>query len=42
VARDADGAAELLRDHIAHTAQLLISVATDEPNQAGQARLTRP
>ena len=38
VARDADRAAELLRDHIAHTAQLLISVATDEPNQAGQAR----
>ncbi|WP_328609717.1 GntR family transcriptional regulator [Amycolatopsis sp. NBC_00345] len=42
VARDADRAAALLRDHIAHTAQLLISVATDEPNQAGQARLTRP
>jgi len=42
VAREADRAAELLRDHIAHTAQLLISVATDEPNDAVPARLPRP
>jgi DNA-binding GntR family transcriptional regulator len=42
VARDADRAAELLRDHIAHTAQLLISVATDEPNNATNAPLPRP
>jgi DNA-binding GntR family transcriptional regulator len=34
VGRDADRAAELLRDHIAHTAQLLIRGATDEPNTA--------
>ncbi|WP_433678210.1 GntR family transcriptional regulator [Nocardia sp. CA-119907] len=34
VARDADRAQELLRDHIAHTAQLLISCAPDEPNSA--------
>lgn len=34
VARDADRAAELLRDHIAHTAQLLITCAPDEPNVA--------
>jgi nucleotide-binding universal stress UspA family protein len=33
VAREADRAAELLRDHLAHAAQLLISVATDEPNE---------
>ncbi|WP_406464888.1 GntR family transcriptional regulator [Streptomyces sp. NBC_01622] len=32
IARDPDLAAELLRDHIAHTAQLLISCAEDEPN----------
>ena len=31
-ARDADLAAERLRDHIAHTAQLLIHGAPDEPN----------
>jgi DNA-binding GntR family transcriptional regulator len=31
IARDADLAAELLRDHIAHTAQLLIRGATDGP-----------
>lgn len=31
-ARDADHAAELLRDHIAHTAGLLIRGAPDEPN----------
>jgi DNA-binding GntR family transcriptional regulator len=42
VARDASRAAELLRDHIAHTAQLLISCATDEPNAAVQARLPHP
>ncbi|MFE4755033.1 GntR family transcriptional regulator [Streptomyces mirabilis] len=34
VARDADRAGELIRDHIAHTAQLLISCASDEPNRA--------
>ncbi|MFD4559873.1 GntR family transcriptional regulator [Streptomyces sp. NPDC058469] len=34
IARDPDLAAELLRDHIAHTAQLLISCAEDEPNTA--------
>jgi DNA-binding GntR family transcriptional regulator len=34
IARDADRAQELLRDHIAHTAQLLISCAPDEPNGA--------
>ncbi|WP_037363059.1 GntR family transcriptional regulator [Amycolatopsis orientalis] len=33
LARDADLAAERLRDHIAHTAQLLISCAEDEPNR---------
>lgn len=33
--RDADLAAERLRDHIAHTAQLLISCAEDEPVNAG-------
>ena len=38
VSRDADHAAELLRDHIAHTAQLLISVATDEPDDAVKAK----
>ncbi|MEU2715680.1 GntR family transcriptional regulator [Streptomyces sp. NPDC007205] len=32
VERDADAAAEQLRRHLAHTASLLISVATDEPN----------
>lgn len=43
-ARDAGLAAELLRDHIAHTAQLLIRGAPDEPNRtlegglAGQDR----
>ncbi|WP_328609572.1 GntR family transcriptional regulator [Amycolatopsis sp. NBC_00345] len=42
VARDADSAARLLRDHLAHTAQLLISVATDEPNNAVPAWLPRP
>lgn len=35
LARDADHAQELLRDHIAHTARLLISCAPDQPNQAG-------
>lgn len=34
VSRDADLAQELLRDHIAHTAQLLISCALDQPNSA--------
>jgi DNA-binding GntR family transcriptional regulator len=34
IGRDADRAADLLRDHIAHTAQLLISCAADEPNPA--------
>jgi DNA-binding GntR family transcriptional regulator len=34
ITRDPDLAAELLRDHIAHTAQLLISCAEDEPNTA--------
>ncbi|MFE7718160.1 FCD domain-containing protein [Nocardia rhizosphaerihabitans] len=34
LARKADLAQELLRDHIAHTAQLLISCAVDEPNSA--------
>jgi DNA-binding GntR family transcriptional regulator len=33
--RDAARAEELLRDHIAHTAQLLISCASDEPNLPG-------
>lgn len=33
VGRDADRAAELLRDHIAHTAQLLIRGATDDPDE---------
>ncbi|MEU6148275.1 GntR family transcriptional regulator [Streptomyces sp. NPDC047081] len=32
LARDADHAQGLLRDHIAHTAQLLISCASDQPN----------
>jgi DNA-binding GntR family transcriptional regulator len=32
IARDADLAANRLRDHIAHTAQLLITCADDEPN----------
>ncbi|MEC3919205.1 GntR family transcriptional regulator [Nocardia sp. CDC160] len=32
LARNADLAAERLRDHIAHTAQLLITCAEDEPN----------
>lgn len=31
LSRDADLVAQLLRDHIAHTAQLLISCAEDEP-----------
>ncbi|GAA4526789.1 GntR family transcriptional regulator [Amycolatopsis samaneae] len=35
VARDAEQARNLLRDHIAHTAQLLISCAPDHPNQTG-------
>lgn len=34
VTRDANLAQNLLRDHIAHTAQLLISCAPDEPNSA--------
>ncbi|WP_327145418.1 GntR family transcriptional regulator [Nocardia sp. NBC_01327] len=34
IAREPDHAQELLRDHIAHTAQLLISCALDEPNAA--------
>ncbi|WP_345382809.1 GntR family transcriptional regulator [Pseudonocardia yuanmonensis] len=34
VGRQADLAGQLLRDHIAHTASLLISVATDEPIRA--------
>lgn len=33
-AREADRACELLRDHIAHTAQLVIRGASDEPNTA--------
>ncbi|MFI6170768.1 GntR family transcriptional regulator [Nocardia sp. NPDC051052] len=33
LARDADHAQDLLRDHIAHTAQLLISCAPDQPNR---------
>ncbi|MFI1920114.1 GntR family transcriptional regulator [Nocardia sp. NPDC020380] len=33
LARDADHAQELLREHIAHTARLLISCAPDQPNQ---------
>ncbi|MDR7303658.1 DNA-binding GntR family transcriptional regulator [Haloactinomyces albus] len=33
-AREADTACELLRDHIAHTAQLVIRGASDEPNTA--------
>ncbi|MBB4682610.1 GntR family transcriptional regulator [Amycolatopsis jiangsuensis] len=36
-ARDADRAAELLRDHIAHTAQLVIRGAPDEPNPSRTA-----
>ncbi|MDT8913093.1 GntR family transcriptional regulator [Amycolatopsis sp. PS_44_ISF1] len=35
LARDAGRAQELLRDHIAHTAQLLISCAPDQPNRVG-------
>lgn len=35
VGRQPDLAAQLLRDHIAHTARLLISVASDEPAIAG-------
>ncbi|WP_236793726.1 GntR family transcriptional regulator [Amycolatopsis sp. GM8] len=35
IGRQAEQAAQLIRDHIAHTAQLLISVATDEPNTNG-------
>ncbi|MGW0330121.1 GntR family transcriptional regulator [Nocardia sp. NPDC003183] len=38
LARQADRAQELLRDHIAHTAQLLISCALDEPNSAAVDR----
>jgi DNA-binding GntR family transcriptional regulator len=34
VSRDPDLAAERLRDHIAHTAQLLITCAQDKPNTA--------
>ncbi|WP_020389716.1 GntR family transcriptional regulator [Kribbella catacumbae] len=34
LSHDADRAKDLLRDHIAHTAQLLISCAPDEPNLA--------
>ncbi|MFF2554146.1 GntR family transcriptional regulator [Nocardia sp. NPDC058058] len=34
VGRDPELAQELLRDHIAHTAQLLISCAPDQPNSA--------
>ncbi|WP_409463199.1 FCD domain-containing protein [Amycolatopsis sp. GA6-003] len=33
IAREADKACELLRDHIAHTAQLVIRGAADEPQQ---------
>ncbi|MFJ8026200.1 GntR family transcriptional regulator [Streptomyces sp. NPDC096311] len=33
VERDADRAVALIREHIAHTAQLLISCASDEPNR---------
>ncbi|RJQ81255.1 FCD domain-containing protein [Pseudonocardiaceae bacterium YIM PH 21723] len=33
LARDADNAQNLLRDHIAHTARLLISCAPDQPNR---------
>ncbi len=40
VARDVERAAELLRDHIAHTAQLLIRGATDEPNLVGDGNLS--
>lgn len=36
VARDADAAAQQLRDHIAHTTQVLISCAIDAPSTAGQ------
>jgi len=35
VAREADRAAGLLREHIAHTAQLFIRGASDEPNHVG-------
>ncbi|WP_326596618.1 GntR family transcriptional regulator [Streptomyces sp. NBC_01803] len=37
VGRDADLAARLLREHIAHTARLLIRGATDQPNDAPEA-----
>lgn len=38
ITRDADLAADRLRDHIAHTAQLLITCADDDPNlPAGSA-----
>ncbi|GAB3571008.1 GntR family transcriptional regulator [Amycolatopsis endophytica] len=39
-ARDADRACELLRDHIAHTAQLVIRGAPDEPNTAAGSATT--
>jgi DNA-binding GntR family transcriptional regulator len=42
VARDAELAAELIRDHIAHTAQLLISCAPDEPNQGRRLGAEEP
>ncbi|MCP2280975.1 hypothetical protein APR09_006586 [Nocardia amikacinitolerans] len=32
--REAERAKDLLRDHIAHTAQLLIGCAPDKPNSA--------
>ncbi|MFC4945137.1 GntR family transcriptional regulator [Pseudonocardia sp. GCM10023141] len=37
VGRDTDAAVQLLRDHIAHTAQLLISCAPDQPNRIAAA-----
>ncbi|GAA3546455.1 GntR family transcriptional regulator [Amycolatopsis ultiminotia] len=37
-AREAERAAELLRDHIAHTAQLVIRGASDEPNTVEAGR----
>jgi len=37
LARDVEGAVAELRDHVAHTARLLISVATDEPNAGSRA-----
>lgn len=40
--RDADLAAERLRDHIAHTTQLLISCAEDEPLTPEDAEVAEP